>query len=130
MKMTLSAAAALLGVHAGEELLALAGSPNGARGRELAVLLRDHPQGGLEATVEVAEEVARLMGLNPRSPEGLRARIRALPGDLPETELSHESVVSLLATVEAELGRGEINGVFEADLRRLATSLERVRAYL
>ena len=52
--------------------------PNGARGRELAVMVRDHEDGGVDAVVECVHEFCGLFGFTPVEDAELLATIVGL----------------------------------------------------
>tara|TARA_R110000751_G_scaffold159339_1_gene265082 strand:+ start:448 stop:1053 length:606 start_codon:yes stop_codon:yes gene_type:complete len=60
------------------ELATLTLDPNGDRGRELAVLVRDDDFGGVAAVISCVRELSRLMGFKPLASYKLRRNIEAL----------------------------------------------------
>lgn len=67
-----------LGLDWDAELATLTLDPNAGRGRELAAMVRDHPDGGVDAVVECVAELATVMGFKPLADEALRRNIAAL----------------------------------------------------
>lgn len=64
--MDLQDAAKMLGVDYDKELDKIADDPGGRRGVELAIMFRDHPNGGAELLVDLIHQVGEELGFNVR----------------------------------------------------------------